>query len=60
MREDGNGTLQVNEVGRFDVPRVFAAGDIMTMLQSVLGAASLGQAAGAGAAIELLIEDFAG
>jgi thioredoxin reductase len=54
------GLYKVAELGKTTVPGVFAAGDIMTMLQSVLGAASLGQAAGAGTANELLIEDFAG
>ena len=52
------GFFQIDDFGRTTVPGVFAAGDIVTFKQSVAGAVALGQAAGAGAAGDLLSEDF--
>jgi thioredoxin reductase len=52
------GHYKMVEFGKTTVAGVFAAGDIATGLQSVLSAAALGQLAGAGAAAELLSEDF--
>jgi hypothetical protein len=53
------GLYRVEDFGKTTVPGVSAAGDIMSILQSVLGAPSLGQTAGAGCTNELLNEDFA-
>lgn len=52
------GFFQVNEMQKTSVAGVFAAGDIMSGRHSVLAAAASGQMAGAGAAAELLNEDF--
>lgn len=52
------GLYQVNEMKQTSVPGVFAAGDNMTMMQSVLQAAASGSMAGAGAVFELVNEDF--
>ncbi len=52
------GHFKTVETGKTTVAGVFAAGDIAVGPQSVLGAASLGQLAGAGAVHELVHEDF--
>ena len=52
------GFFKVNEMRQTTVPGVFAAGDIMSGLHSVLAAAAAGQMAGAGVAAELLNEDI--
>lgn len=56
--KDHLGLIKVNDVGKTSVDGVFAAGDIMTMQQSIVGAAASGQAAGSGAIFELSHEDF--
>lgn len=50
------GLYQVNEMGATNVPGIFAAGDNMTMMQSVLLGAATGVKAGAGVIMELLQE----
>jgi thioredoxin reductase len=52
------GLYKVSPIGKTTVDGVFAAGDITTGQQSVLGAAATGQLAGAGVVSELLSEDF--
>ncbi|KYG70634.1 alkyl hydroperoxide reductase [Bdellovibrio bacteriovorus] len=52
------GLYQVNEMKQTSVLGVFAAGDNMTMMQSVLQAAASGSMAGAAAVFELVNEDF--
>jgi thioredoxin reductase len=53
------GLYKVGEGNRTTVPGVYAAGDIMTTQQTVLGAAASGQAAGIAAVQDLSKEDFA-
>lgn len=52
------GFYMVDEMAKTTIPGVFAAGDIVSMRQSVLMACSSGQAAGASLNYELLAEDF--
>lgn len=52
------GFIKVGMMGDSSVKGVFVAGDIMSMQQSVVGAASTGQLAGSGAVMELTSEDF--
>ena len=53
------GLYKVGEGNRTTVPGVYAAGDIMTTQQTVLGAAASGQAAGIAAVQDLSKEAFA-
>lgn len=53
------GLLKVSEGNRTTVPGVYAAGDIMSMQHTVLGAVASGQAAGIAAVQDLLSEAFA-
>jgi thioredoxin reductase len=57
--KDEIGFFKVTKQGKTNIHGVFAAGDIMSMQHSVLGAASNGQIAGSFAVIELVNEDFA-
>lgn len=52
------GLYKVAEMGKTNIAGVLAAGDIVTMQQSVVSAAASGQSAGAWATFELLVEDF--
>ncbi|RYZ26117.1 MAG: NAD(P)/FAD-dependent oxidoreductase, partial [Sphingobacteriales bacterium] len=54
------GFYKITDLAKTSVPGVFAAGDVMTMMHSVLYSAAQGQVAGAFAAGELSHEDFMG
>lgn len=56
--KDDMGFIKVKEMGQTSVAGVFAAGDIMTMQQSVVGASASGQIAGSAAVFELSNEEF--
>jgi thioredoxin reductase len=52
------GLYKVGEGNRTNVPGIYAAGDSITMQQSVVGALATGQWAGATASQDLLNEAF--
>lgn len=52
------GFIEIGPLGNTSVDGVFAAGDITTRFQSVVHALASGQMAGAGAVMELSVEDF--
>lgn len=56
--KDQMGFIKVDEMGATSVAGVYAAGDIVTMMHSVVSAGATGQAAGAGVVSALSLEDF--
>ncbi|AGH94477.1 NAD(P)/FAD-dependent oxidoreductase [Pseudobdellovibrio exovorus] len=58
LEKNEMGLYKVAEMGRTNIAGVLAAGDIVTLQQSVVNAVSSGQSAGAWATFELLSEDF--
>ena len=57
-KKDEMGFIVVGKLGETSIVGVFAAGDIMSMQHSVVGAAATGQMAGSGAVFQLSQEDF--
>tara|TARA_Y100000768_G_scaffold388955_1_gene389271 strand:- start:21236 stop:22237 length:1002 start_codon:yes stop_codon:yes gene_type:complete len=58
LEKDEMGFIKADMLGETSMQGVFAAGDIMTMQHSVLGAAATGQMAGAGVVGQLSQEEF--
>ncbi len=55
----GNGGIEIDMLGRTNVPGVYAAGDISAMGRSVSASVAQGASAGAGINFDLIQQDFA-